>query len=304
MWPAFSHNNCNATEVYVSRTTKKEVSKSRKRKRKTRKKSRQRKGYPSDLTKAQWKRLRKLIPQSGRYGRPRKYDLKEILNAIFYIVKTGCLWRYLPEGFPHWKTVYTYFRNWRIRGLWEEINNHLRRKIRKSVGKKSQASAAIIDSQSVKTTSVAGKERGYDGGKRIKGRKRHILVDTLGLLMTVVVHLASIQDKEGGLLVLDKMKGLFSRLKVIWADGGYRGAFVEIAKYCFGRKIDIVLRKDKGKGFKVIRKRWIVERTFGWLLNYRRLSKDYERLPETSKAILYIAMTHLMLRRFDRKMDF
>lgn len=288
----------------MSRTTKKEVSKSRKRKRKTRKKSRQRKGYPSDLTKAQWKRLRKLIPQSRKFGRPRKHDLKEILNAIFYIVKTGCHWRYLPEGFPPWKTVYTYFRNWSIRGLWREINNYLRRKIRKSVGKNSQASAAIIDSQSVKTTSVAGEERGFDGGKKIKGRKRHILVDTLGLLMTVIVHSAGIQDRDGGLLVLDKMRGLFSRLKIIWADGGYRGLLVEIAKHCFGRKIDIVLRNDDGKGFKVVRKRWIVERTFGWLLNYRRHSKDYERLTKTSESMIYIAMTHLMLRRLDGKRDF
>lgn len=290
----------------MSRTTKKKVSKSRKKKRKTRRKSRPRKGYPSDLTKAQWKRLRKLIPQSRRYGRPRKYDLKEILNAIFYIVKNGCLWRYLPEGFPHWKTVYTYFRNWRISGLWEEINNNLRRNIRKSMGKNSQASAAIIDSQSVKTTSVAGKEIGYDGGKKIKGRKRHIVVDTLGLLMAVVVHSAGIKDNEGCILVLDKIKGIFSRLKLIWADGGYRGELIEIAKYYFARKIDVILRNDggKGKGFKVVRKRWIVERTFGWLFNYRRHSKDYERLPETSEAMIYISMIHLMLRRLDGKKDF
>ena len=290
----------------MSRTTKKEVSKSRKIKRKTRRKSKPRKGYPSDLTRPQWRRLKELIPQSRKYGRPRKYDLKEILNAIFYIVKNGCLWRYLPEGFPHWKTVYTYFRNWRINGLWEEINNALRRKIRKNIGKKPQASAAIIDSQSVKTTSVAGKDRGYDGGKKIKGRKRHIMVDTLGFLMAVVVHSADINDNEGGLFVLDKIKGIFSRLKIIWADGGYRGQLIEIAKYYFGRKIDIVLRNDegKGKGFKVVRKRWIVERTFSWLFNYRRHSKDYERLPETSEAMIYISMIHLMLRRLDGKKDF
>ena len=287
----------------MSRTTKK-ISKSRKKKCRTRRKSRPRKGYPSDLTKAQWKRLKKLIPQSRNYGRPRKYALKEILNAIFYIVKTGCPWRYLPEGFPHWKTVYTYFRNWCNRGLWEKINDALRRKIRKRVGKNPQASAAIIDSQSVKTTSVAGKDRGYDGGKKIKGRKRHIMVDTLGLLMMVVVHSAGIKDNEGCLLVLDKIKGVFSRLKVIWADGGYRGLLIEIAKYYFGRKIDVILRSDEGKGFKVVRKRWIVERTFGWLFNYRRHSKDYERLPRTSEAMVYIAMIHLMLRRLDGKKDF
>ena len=178
------------------RAIKKKISKSKKRKKNYRKRVRRRKGYSTDLTKAQWKRLKKLIPQY-RGGRPRKYDLKEILNAIFYIVKTGCQWRLLPDGFPYWKTVYTYFRNWRLSGLWERINAHLRRKIREKVGKYSQPSAAIIDSQSIKTTSVGGSERGFDGGKKINGRKCHILVDTLGFILTVVVHSAGIQDRGG-----------------------------------------------------------------------------------------------------------
>lgn len=246
---------------------RKKLSKRKRKKKARRRKIRRRKGYPTDLTKAQWKRLKKLIPQY-KGGRPRKYDLKEILNAIFYIVKTGCQWRMLPDGFPHWKTVYTYFRNWRLCGLWEKVNDHLRKKVRERIGKNSQPSAAIIDSQSVKTTSVGGDERGFDGGKKVNGRKRHILVDTLGLILIAVVHSAGIQDREGGLLLFDRIIGKFSRLKLIWADCGYRGDFITSAKGIFNRVIEVITRD--GEGFKVVRKRWIVERTFGWLVNYRR----------------------------------
>ena len=180
--------------------------------------------------------------------------------------------------------------------LGKKINDILRKRLRKKDGREPQASAAIIDSQSIKTTHRGG-VRGYDGGKKILGRKRHILVDALGLLMVVVVHSAGIQDRDGGLLVLDKMKGVFSRLKVIWADGGYLGKFIIGAKQNFNRNVEVIKRCDDTKGFKVLPKRWIVERSFAWLINYRRHSKDYEYLTESSEAMIYISMIQLMLKR-------
>ncbi len=178
----------------------------------------------------------------------------------------------------------------------KKINDILRKRLRKQEGKESQASAGILDSQSVKTTSTKG-IRGYDGGKKINGRKRHILVDTLGLLIAVVVHAADIQDRDGGLLVFERIKNVLSQLKLIWADGGYRGQFIDKVRSQFHRRIEIVKRNDDVKGFKLLPKRWIVERTFGWLSNYRRHSKDYEGLPENSEAMVYISMIQVMLRR-------
>lgn len=183
-----------------------------------------------------------------------------------------------------------------FQGPGKKINTQLRKYLRKLEGKDSQPSAAAMDSQTVKTTSVGG-IRGYDGGKKVNGRKRHILVDTLGLLLTVVVHAANIQDREGGILVLQRIMGKFSKLKVIWVDGGYRGLFIDYAKIFFQRTMEILLRSDQQKGFKVVRKRWVIERTFSWISNYRRHSKDYEKLPESSEAMVYISMIHLMINR-------
>jgi len=256
-----------------------------------------RKPYPSDLSDAEWQRIEPLIPKpKTNRGRKRKHPLREILNAIFYLLRAGCAWRMLPHDLPPWKTVYHYFRLWRKHGTWEGINAALRTELREADGRESEPSAAIVDTQSVKTTSVKG-VRGYDAGKKVKGRKRHILVDTLGLLLIVVVHAADIQDRDGAKLVLEKAKQLFARLRLIWADGIYAGKLVDWVKETCGWVLEIVKRDPHVKGFRVLPRRWVVERTFGWLNQYRRLSKDYEVLTETSEAMIYAAMVHLMVRR-------
>lgn len=205
----------------------------------------------------------------------------------------------MPHDLPAWYNVYHYFRQWQKDGTWQKINDALRRDVREQAGREAEPSAAILDSQSVKTTEVAG-PRGYDAGKKINGRKRHILVDTMGLLLMVVVHAASIQDRDGAKLVLDKIAKRLPRLKLIWADGGYAGQLIDWVKATCGWVLEIIKRSDDIKGFKVLPRRWVVERTFGWLGRYRRLSKDYEGLPECSESMVYITMTRVMLRRLAR----
>jgi putative transposase len=257
-----------------------------------------RKTYPSDLSEAEKLLLASLIPAAKPGGRHRSVDIWEIVNGIFSILRSGCAWRMLPHDFPAWQTVYGYFRTWRSAGVWEKMNDALREAVRTQAGREAEPSAAIIDSQSVKTTETKG-ARGHDAHKHVTGRKRHILVDVMGLLLTVVVHAANIPERAGAKLLLQRAatKG-FARLRLIWADGGYTGAaFQEWVRKLTGWLFEVVKREEGPKGFTVLPRRWVVERTLGWLGRSRRLSKEYEQLPETSEAMISAAMSRLMLKR-------
>jgi putative transposase len=229
-------------------------------------------------------------------------NLREVINGILYILRGGCAWRMMPHDLPPWSTCYDFFRKWRNDGLWRRINDTLRDEIRRKAGRKKSPSMAIIDSQSVKTTEQGG-PRGKDAHKMVNGRKRHVVVDTLGLILAVVVHAADIQDRDGAKLVLGQIKGRFPRLKKILADGIYNGGIAEWTMRFCGWLLEIVPKPEgkKGEPFKVMKWRWVVERTFAWLGRCRRLSKDYEHQPASSEAMIHRAMTHLMLRRLAAK---
>jgi putative transposase len=256
-----------------------------------------------------------LLPAAKPGGRPRSVDLRRILNGVFYLLRTGCAWRYLPREYGPWSTVFHYFRLWRRSSLWERIQAVLRERLRRTVGREPTPSAAIIDSQSVKTTEQGG-PHGYDGGKKVNGRKRHILVDTLGLLLKVIVHPANVQDRDGAKLVLAGQRQQLPRLRHLWADQAYTGPILDWIQEQLGWTVEIVERSPR-RGFVVtpdgefqrvalpavfepLPRRWVVERTLAWISHYRRMSKDYERLPATSEALVYLTGIRLLLGRLTR----
>jgi putative transposase len=289
-----------------------------------------RKPYPTDLSDAEWTYIEPHLPAPKGLGRPQTHDLREILNAVFYVLKSGCQWRLLTHDFPRWPTVYHYFKTWRINGTWERINRALRERLRVRLKRDPQPSAGVVDSESVKTTAVGGEDRGYDGGKKVKGRKRHLLVDTEGFVLTAKVHSAKVMDYEGIKTLLRKADERFPHLSHLWLDAGYRvedkgAAWV---RKTLGWSAELIERPRKPapeevlmrwarewaqegvavdwqellppKGFLVLPRRWVVERTFSWIDQNRRMSKDYERLCASGEVFVYAAMIRLMTRRIAR----
>jgi transposase len=258
--------------------------------------------YPSDVTDEEWALLAPLIPPAKRGGRKRSVDLRQVTNGIMYVLSTGCQWDYIPKDLPPKSTIFGYLDLWEYEGVIDRMHNVLYVKCREMVGREASPTAAVIDSQSVKSAEKGGASidpNGFDAGKKIKGKKRHILVDTQGLLMKAIVHPANIQDRDGGLMLLSTLFGLYPFLKTIFADGGYQGPIFEqgVARILGDVDVEIVKRSDAAKGFVLLPRRWVVERTLAWLGRCRRLAKDFETKTRKALAFLKLASIRLMMRK-------
>ncbi len=256
------------------------------------------KRYPSDLTDEQWRLVTRWLPAPKTGGRPVKWSRREIVNAIAYRVRTGCSWRQLPRDFPPWQTVYEYYREWAADGTTKRLHDYLRGRVRRAEGRGSKPSAGIVDSQSIRGADTVGRAtRGYDAGKKVNGRKRHIVVDTIGMLLVVMVTAACVQDRDGARPLLERARREFPGLRLVWVDGGYAGRLVAWAASLLKIAVTVVAKPAGQRGFEVLPRRWVVERTFAWLTKCRLLARDYERLPVHAETDVHWAMIGLMTRR-------